>query len=248
MKKLTMTSLIMALATSPVALADSGFNSTAMAYVAVPLGAKTKTSFTTFGLRFGQVESAGYYDERLYSPLNDIPTLSRYMSRPALWELTSDKWGISSFKVNGLETAEREFTLNAVGAITAAASSINWGMVAAGTAATVAVAAGTSSSSGGGSSKTSTSPSSNSGGTSSNSGGGASQPASNSGNARPAPAPAPAPVAQGNDRSNDRSGNDRNDNSRDETSRNDRSNDRSGNDRNDRGGRDNDNDRGDDRG
>lgn len=212
MKRIFAFSLIMMMTGSPTLSAEIGFNTTAMAYVAIPLGAKTKTSFTTYGIRFGQLETSGYYDERTYSPLNNIPTLSKFMSRPAMWELKSDKFGISSFKINGMEAADRQFTLNAVGAITAAASSINWGIVAAGTAATVAAAAATSSSSSGSDSK---SPSSgNSSGSGSNSGASTTSSGSgSSGGGSNTPRPVPAGSNDdGNDDNHDDVNNDSNDN------------------------------------
>ncbi len=202
MKYRAILGLLLALPGSSALSADFGFNTTAAVYVAVPLGARAQTSFTTWGVRFGEVDASGYSDERVYSPLNDTPTLSRYMSRPALWELRTDRWGIASFRVNGLETAERTFSMNAAGAITAASSSINWGMVAAGTAATVAVAAASSSSSGGSGSSSGApsggqpapAPDSSSG--SSSGSGGSSSPAPS----QPAPAPAQTPPPRADDR------------------------------------------------
>jgi len=215
MKNRAVLGLLLALPGTSAVSADFGFNPTVAAYVAIPLGARTKTSFTSWGLRFGEVDTSGYSDERVYSRLNDIPTLTRYMSHPALWELKSDRWGISSFMVNGLETANRSFTLNAAGAVAAAKSSINWGMVAAGTAATVAVAAasssssdGSGSSSSGGSSNGQPASTSGSSGGSGNGSGGSSSPAPS----QPAPAQTPPPRADDRDGDhNDDRDNDHND-------------------------------------
>jgi len=211
MKNRAVLALLLVLPGTSAVSADFGFNPTVAAYVAIPLGAKTKTSFTTWGVRFGEVDTSGYSDERVYSPLNNIPTLSRYMARPALWELKSDRLGISSFMVNGLETAQRSFTLNAAGAVAAATSSINWGMVAAGTAATVAVAAASSSSSGGSGSSSSggstggqpSSTSGSSGGGSGDHGGSGSTGGGSSSPAPSQPAPAQTPPPRADDRDGD---------------------------------------------